>query len=166
MSSFLCLRGGRVMGYTLTLFSLFGAVALAGVVVNDSLVLLDRINRFVRGGMPVVDAVRQAGEVRFRAVVLTTITTVTGLLPLLSERSTQAQTLIPIAISLAFGLMAATVLTLVVVPTLYLVVNDAKRAARWLRRGGAYPSAETVEFAYATPGELDTRWNGAHQAEQ
>ena len=82
--------------------------------------------------------------VRFRAVLLTTVTTVAGLAPLLLERSTQAQTLIPMAISLVFGLAFATVLTLVVVPALYLGVLDLRRVARWLRRGGAYPTAQAV----------------------
>ncbi len=143
--------GHWVMGYQLTMFSLFGVVALSGVVVNDSLVLLDQINRFVREGRPVQESVGAAGEVRFRAVILTTVTTVAGLVPLLSERSTQAQTLIPMAISLAFGLAAATVLTLIFVPTLYLVVNDVKRAARWLRWGGPYPTPESVESGGGVP---------------
>jgi multidrug efflux pump subunit AcrB len=143
--------GHWIMGYDLSLFSLFGVVALAGVVVNDSLVLLDQINKLVRRGVSVHEAVRRSGEARFRAVILTTITTVCGLLPLLSERSTQAQTLIPMAVSLAFGLIAATVLTLVVVPSLYLLVNDARRTARWLRHGGAYPPPESVEPNQGVP---------------
>lgn len=147
--------GHWVMGYELTIFSLFGVVALAGVVVNDSLVLLDQVNKFVSQGLPVLEAVRQAGPSRFRAVILTTVTTVAGLLPLLSERSTQAQSLIPMAISLAFGLMAATLLTLVYVPALYLLLNDAKRVVRWLRRGGAFPSAESVEPSYAAAAGSD-----------
>jgi multidrug efflux pump subunit AcrB len=148
--------GHWLMGYELTLFSLFGVVALAGVVVNDSLVLLDQVNKQVSQGTPVGDAVRQAGPDRFRAVILTTVTTVAGLAPLLSERSTQAQSLIPMAISLAFGLMAATLLTLVYVPALYLVVNDARRVIRWLRRGGAFPSAESVEPQYAVAAGSDS----------
>ncbi len=142
------LFGHWVMGYDLTLFSLFGMVALSGIVVNDSLVLVDQVNLLVRAGTPIVEAVRQTGEARFRAVVLTAISDVVGVLPLICDRSTQAQSLIPMAISLAFGLMVGTVLTLVVVPALYLLVNDAKRAMHWLRHGGPYPSAEAVEAVH------------------
>ncbi|MFH0980045.1 MAG: efflux RND transporter permease subunit [Planctomycetota bacterium] len=138
------LLGHWIMGYDLTLFSLFGMVALSGIVVNDSLILVDQVNRSIRAGMPILDAVRQTGEARFRAVLLTAICDVVGVLPLLCDRSTQAQTLIPMAISLAFGLVFATLLTLVVVPALYLAMIDLRRAVRWLRRGGAYPSAESV----------------------
>jgi len=139
--------GHAFMGLDLTLMSLFGMVALSGVVVNDSLVLLDGINREVREGQTVREAVFAAGELRFRAVVLTSVTTVAGLLPLLAERSSQAQSVIPMATSLAFGIMFATVLTLFVVPALYLAVNDARRMIHWLRYGGAYPQAELVEEA-------------------
>jgi len=150
--------GHVLTGYDLTIMSLFGIVAMSGVVVNDSLVLLDRINAEVRqraasssprgsasqGESLVFDAVLEAGALRLRAVVLTTLTTVVGLAPLLLERSTQAKMLIPMAISLVFGLALATVLTLIVVPALYLVVIDARRVARWLHRGGAYPSADAL----------------------
>jgi multidrug efflux pump subunit AcrB len=137
--------GHAVMGLDLTLMSLFGIVALSGVVVNDSLVLLDAINAGVREGKTVLEAVRTAGEARFRAVWLTSITTIAGLGPLIFERSSQAQPVIPMAVSLSFGLMFATVLTLFVVPSLYLVVNDARRFVHWLRYGGAYPAPEIVE---------------------
>lgn len=148
--------GHWVMGYQITMFSLFGVVALAGVVVNDSIVLIDQINNACREGTPVLQAVRNAGELRFRAVILTTVTTIAGLAPLIAERSTQAQTLIPMAVSLSFGLAAATILTLVIVPTLYLVMNDAKRAARWLRRGGAFPTPEAVEPIHGVPLDSET----------
>lgn len=150
--------GHLFTGYDLTILSVFGIVAMSGVVVNDSLVLVDQINAGIRQraaglnprgsdsqqGSPVFGAVLEAGTVRFRAVVLTTLTTIAGLSPLLLERSTQAQTLIPMAISLVFGLAFATVLTLIVVPALYLAMIDVRRAARWLWRGGTYPSAEAV----------------------
>jgi multidrug efflux pump subunit AcrB len=137
--------GHAVMGYDMTIMSVFGMVALSGVVVNDSLVLLDQAKRLLAEGRSVFDAVLDAGAIRFRAVVLTTVTTIGGLAPLMFERSTQAQSLIPMAISLTFGLAVATVLTLVVVPALYLVVNDGRRVARWLWRGGAFPTPEAVE---------------------
>ncbi len=139
--------GHLLLGYDLTLMSLFGLVALSGVVVNDSLVLVDAINSAIREGKDVVTAVREAGELRFRAVVLTSITTVAGLLPLLLERSTQAKTVIPMAISLSFGVAFATLLTLFVVPSSFLLVNDARRLIRWLHYGGSYPTREVVEEA-------------------
>ncbi len=139
--------GHAILGLDLTMMSLFGIVALSGVVVNDSLVLLDAINRRVGEGRSVYEAVLAAGELRFRAVVLTSMTTVGGLLPLLLERSSQAQSVIPMATSLSFGIIFATVLTLVVVPALYLLLNDARRVIVWLRFGGNYPSQEAVEEA-------------------
>ncbi len=120
------LWGHLIMGLSLTLLSLFGIVALSGVVVNDSLVLIDFINRKIASGASVEEAVVWGGQSRFRAVILTSATTVAGLAPLLFERSPQAQFLIPMAVSLAFGLIAATVITLFVTPALYLIVADVK----------------------------------------
>jgi multidrug efflux pump subunit AcrB len=136
--------GHYVTGYDLTIMSVFGIVALSGVVVNDSLVLLDQININVRKALPVARAVLEAGQLRFRAVVLTTCTTIAGLAPLLLERSTQAQTLIPMAISLTFGLAFATALTLLVVPALYMGWHDLWRLGTWLIRGGEFPSVDAV----------------------
>jgi multidrug efflux pump subunit AcrB len=118
--------GHVVMGLQLTLMSLFGIVALSGVVVNDSLVLIDFINRALRRGMDLRGAVVHGGEARFRAIILTSATTVAGLAPMLVERSFQAQFLVTMAVSLAFGLAGATVLTLVVTPCLFLIVADVK----------------------------------------
>ena len=139
--------GHHAMGYDLTMMSIFGLVALTGVVVNDALVLIVQINRQVRQGEPVFDAIIKGAQSRFRAVVLTSLTTVAGLGPLLAERSSQARSLIPMVISLAFGLALATLLTLLVVPALYLAVNDGRRLVHWLRRGGDYPAPEQVETA-------------------
>lgn len=111
--------GHALMGIPLTLFSIFGMVTLAGVVVNDSIVLVDFINQCLRSGMPVKEALITAGSRRLRAVFLTSVTTVAGLLPMLTEKSFQAQVLIPMATSLAFGLIASTCLILVMVPYLY-----------------------------------------------
>jgi multidrug efflux pump subunit AcrB len=116
--------GHVVMGYNLTMLSMFGVIALTGVVVNDSLVLVDFINRAVRGGQPMHDAIRQAGRARFRPILLTSLTTFVGLLPLVLERSMQAQFLIPMAISLAFGVLFATFVTLLIVPIGYLMLED------------------------------------------
>jgi len=117
--------GHAIMGLPLTLFSMLGLVALTGVVVNDSIVLVDFINARVRGGMPLEQAVLEAGQRRFRPVLLTSLTTVAGLFPILMEKSFQAQVLIPMATSLCFGLMLSTLLVLVLVPTFYLVYGRA-----------------------------------------
>jgi predicted RND superfamily exporter protein len=132
------------MARDLTMMSLFGLVALSGVVVNDSLVLLDFINRSVSRGTPIFQAVLAGGQARFRAIVLTSLTTVAGLLPILAEKSFQAQFLIPMAISISFGLMGATLLTLFLVPALYLLLNDVWRILHWLRTGD-WPLPEEVE---------------------
>jgi multidrug efflux pump subunit AcrB len=112
---------------TLTIFSLLGMMALIGVVVNDSLVLVDFINKKRLEGVELMRAVLDAGQSRFRPVMLTSLTTFFGLLPLLFEKSTQAQFLIPMAISLSFGIVFATVITLVLVPVNYLLVEELKR---------------------------------------
>jgi len=116
--------GHLVMGIEFTMVSIFGIVALSGIVVNDSLILIDFINRALGEGMDVKQAVIESGKARFRPVLLTSVTTIAGLFPLLLERSFQAQFLIPMAVSICFGLMAATVLTLLYVPALYLIVQD------------------------------------------
>ncbi len=116
--------GHYFMNLDITMISIFGIVALSGIVVNDSLILIDFINSKVRQGSRVLDAVIEAGQNRFRPVLLTSVTTVAGLFPLLLETSFQAQFLIPMAVSISFGLIAATILTLIFVPSLYMVVND------------------------------------------
>jgi multidrug efflux pump subunit AcrB len=118
--------GHLATGLEITMISIFGIVALAGIVVNDSLVLIDFINARVREGAAVEAAVIAAGCQRFRPVMLTTITTIGGLLPLLLERSFQAQFLIPMAVSISFGLLFATGLTLLVIPALYQMLEDAR----------------------------------------
>ncbi len=122
--------GHLVMGLAFTMISIFGIVALSGIVVNDSLILIDFINRAHRNGMTVVEAVMESGRSRFRPVLLTSVTTIAGLFPLLLERSFQAQFLIPMAVSISFGLLAATLLTLLYVPALYLIVDDVVRAVK------------------------------------
>ncbi len=116
--------GHLLMGYALSLNSLFGVVALSGVVVNDSLVLIDLANRNVKAGLPHKDAVLSAGIQRFRPILLTTVTTFGGLMPMITETSFQARMMIPMAISLGFGVVFATLITLVLVPALYLIVED------------------------------------------
>lgn len=116
--------GHYVNGLDLTMFSLFGLVALSGIVVNDSLILIDFINTKVRSGVRLSDAIIEAGQNRFRPVLLTSVTTVAGLFPLLLETSFQAQFLIPMAVSISYGLVAATLMTLVIVPALYYTIQD------------------------------------------
>jgi multidrug efflux pump subunit AcrB len=119
--------GHFIMGYDLSILSMFGIVALTGVVVNDSLLLIDYTNRVRRKGKPLLDAIIAAGQRRFRPILLTSLTTFFGLMPMILETSVQAQFLIPMAISLAFGILFATGITLLLVPSLYLILEDARR---------------------------------------
>ncbi len=120
--------GHVVMGYGLSMISIMGIVALSGVVVNDSLVLIDAINRFRREpGTSAKDAILRGGTRRFRPILLTSLTTFFGLTPMILEPSVQARFLIPMAISLGFGVLFATAILLLLVPAVYLVVEDARR---------------------------------------
>jgi multidrug efflux pump subunit AcrB len=119
--------GHLIMGMDLTLISLLGMLALIGVVVNDSLVLVDFINKRRSEGGSLYETVSVAAAARFRPVILTSLTTFIGLMPLLFEKSTQAQFLIPMAVSLGFGILFATVITLLLVPINYIVVEDIKK---------------------------------------
>ena len=116
--------GHMLLGKDLTMLSVFGIVALTGVVVNDSLVLVDFVNRSYRSGTPLHQAIGQAGEERVRPILLTSLTTFAGLTPLLLEKSLQAQFLIPMAISLAFGVLFATGIILILVPVGYYIIED------------------------------------------
>jgi multidrug efflux pump subunit AcrB len=112
--------------FNLGLLSMFGIVALSGVVVNDSLILIDLINRERKSGIELSQIVRDCATRRFRPIMLTTLTTFFGLAPMMLERSLQARFLIPMAISLAFGVMFATLITLFLVPSLYMILEDIK----------------------------------------
>ncbi len=118
--------GHLLMGYNLSILSLFGIVALSGVVVNDSLIMIDLINRERQSGINLSQVIRDCATRRFRPIMLTTLTTFFGLAPMLLERSLQARFLIPMAISLAFGVMFATCITLLLVPALYMILEDIK----------------------------------------
>ncbi|MFO7875914.1 MAG: efflux RND transporter permease subunit [Desulfovermiculus sp.] len=120
--------GHLLMGYSLSLMSLFGIVALSGVVINNSLILVHFANRLRRQGKSVFEAVSLAGMQRFRPILLTTLTTFGGLSPMILETSRQARFLIPMAISLGFGLLFATVIILILIPCLYLVLEDMTQA--------------------------------------
>jgi multidrug efflux pump subunit AcrB len=119
--------GHLLLGYSLSLISLFGLVALTGVVVNDSLIFIDFANRRRREGMDMHDAVVSAGVQRFRPIILTTLTTFLGLTPMIFETSRQAKFLIPMAISLGFGILFATGITLLLIPALTMILNDIVR---------------------------------------
>ena len=136
---------GGGMGYSLSLVSFFGIVALSGVVVNDSLVLIDLANRKRNLGQNGYAAVVNAAVSRFRPILLTTLTTFFGLLPMIFETSRQARFLIPMAVSLGFGILFATVITLVLVPSLYLILQDV--AGLFLTDGRADDSRkDSVEW--------------------
>jgi len=122
--------GHVLLGYSLTFLSLIGFVALAGVVVNDSLIYMEFFNTERKRGLDVATAAISAGRARVRAILLTTITTVLGLLPLMLEQSLQAKFLIPMAITIAGGLISATVIILLVLPCLLLILDDMKRIVR------------------------------------
>lgn len=119
--------GHYIMGWNLIFFSLLGIIALSGVVVNASLVLVDYINRQRREGVPLFEAVTLAGVVRFRPITLTSVTTFVGLVPLMTNPQPETFMFIPMAISLAFGVLSATVITLYLVPSLYLMLDDVQR---------------------------------------
>ncbi|MEZ5977811.1 MAG: efflux RND transporter permease subunit [Planctomycetota bacterium] len=130
--------GHLITGYDLSMLSVLGIIALSGVVVNDSLVLVDYVNKRLREGATLFDAVVSAGTARFRAVILTSLTTFGGLTPLMLERSVQAQFMVPMAVSLAFGVMFATAITLLLVPTLFsLFVRDRAEAEEGRAEGVA-----------------------------
>ena len=132
--------GHILMGLDVTMMSMFGLVALTGVVVNDSLVMVDAINRRRKRHDDLLDALREAGVGRFRPILLTSLTTFVGLMPLMVERSFGAQFLVPMAVSLAFGVVFATFITLILVPTSYLILDDLERGM-----GRLFGSSETEQ---------------------
>lgn len=134
--------GHAFLGLPLTLFSMFGLVALAGVVVNDSIVLIDFINARLNAGSEPVAAMIEAGQRRFRPIVLTSLTTIAGLAPLLTEKSFQAQLLIPMAASLAFGLMLATLQVLLLIPVFYVLYLKAVKMVGLGGHAETFPSEE------------------------
>jgi len=145
--------GHLALGFQLTFLSLIGFVALSGIVVNDSLILVQFFNMKRGEGLSVYDALIAAGQARFRAIMLTTITTVLGLTPLILETSFQARFLIPMAISIAGGLISATVMILVVLPCIMLVFDDMKRVLYFLWHGEKRPEDFKPEGHYAGSAE-------------
>ena len=125
--------GHLLMGYSLSVMSMMGIVALSGVVVNDALILIVYANQLRANGMTATQAAQASGVRRFRPIILTTLTTFGGLAPMIFETSRQARFMIPMALSLGFGIVFATVITLLLVPCLYLIVDDGQRAAAWVK---------------------------------
>ena len=138
--------GHIIMGYSLSVVSMFGVLALTGVVINDSLVLIDMANRKRSSGLHPYAMILMAAQQRFRPIILTTLTTFGGLTPMIFETSRQARFLIPMAISLGFGVLFATVITLALVPSIYLIVEDLKQIARKLR-----PTPQPTSAAFTDP---------------
>ncbi|MCF7957194.1 MAG: efflux RND transporter permease subunit, partial [Phycisphaerae bacterium] len=125
--------GHMIMGYSLSIMSLMGIVALVGVVVNDSLVLIDYSNRLRKEGTSPFDAIHMAGVRRFRAIILTSLTTFGGLAPMIFETSRQARFMIPMAISLGFGILFSTAVTLVLVPSFSMILEDFHSLCRYFK---------------------------------
>jgi len=156
------LVGHLVLGMEVTLWSLVGMIAVSGIVVNDNLVLVDFINRNTERGIPMMESIRQAGAARFRPIILTSLTTFGGLVPLMMETSLQAQFLIPMAISIAFGVMFATLVSLVLVPATYHILVDLNQLARDAAlffsgaRRGPVSVAEEVDRSFDEESEDDS----------
>ena len=141
------LLGHMIMGLTPSYLSIFGMLALAGVVVNDSLVLVDFVNQRLREGVPLLDACLEAGGKRFRPIMLTSVTTFAGLLPLMLETSLQAQFLIPMAVSLGFGVVFATAITLYLIPCSLVVAEDCSRVLSSIKNWYFRPFRDVKEEA-------------------
>lgn len=138
--------GHGIVGIPVSLLSVFGMIGLLGVLVNDTIVFMDRYNAVLKTGATVKEAALEASKSRFRPILLTTVTTVAGLLPLISETSMQAQFLIPMAVSLAFGVLFGTLMILIFFPTALLFGNDFMRTIRWFV-SGKKPAQLEVEIA-------------------
>jgi multidrug efflux pump subunit AcrB len=126
------LLGHWIEDKPMSIFSWLGVLALSGVIVNDSVVFLDKFNSNMREGMRLKEAIQNAGVSRFRAIMLTSLTTVSGLYPLIAEKSFQAQFLIPMAVSLAYGVLLGTFFVLLIFPVFIAVGNDIRRFMSWL----------------------------------
>jgi multidrug efflux pump subunit AcrB len=138
--------GHGIVGIPVSLLSAFGMIGLLGVLVNDAIVFVDRYNALLKSGASILEAALEAAKSRFRPILLTTVTTVAGLLPLISETSMQAQFLIPMAVSLAFGVLFGTFMILLFFPSALLFGNDFMRMLKWFL-SGKKPSMMEVEVA-------------------
>ena len=148
--------GHLILGMDLSVLSVFGILAAAGVVVNDSLVMVDYVNNARKRGERLKDAVMHAGTKRFRAIMLTSLTTFIGLVPIIFfEESAQAQIVIPMAVSLSFGVLFATIVTLVLIPSLYLIIEDMRNFS--FRKKKAIPTGDTTEDTTIDSGLVSTK---------
>lgn len=155
------LLGHLILGIPVSMTSYFGIIALAGVVVNDSLILVDFVNRERNAGTALETAVKKAAKSRFRAILLTSMTTFLGLVPItLFETSLQAQLVIPMAASLAFGILFATIITLFLVPSLYLILDDFHQ---WWK--GAWEHVTPSRFQSNRSTGMDTGSSMTHRTE-
>jgi len=134
--------GHGIQGIQVNTLSIYGIIALAGILINDSIVFVDQINRNIREGQKVFDAVYNAGISRLRPILLTTLTTAVGLGPIIFETSRQAQFLIPMAVSVAYGLMFGTFILLIVLPASYLVQNKFRLWTAYLFTGKKFEPEE------------------------
>ena len=156
---------GAVLGHVLmrtelSIMSMCGFVALAGVVVNDSLLMVDYVNRNRKTSSNLLEAAVSAGAVRFRAILLTSLTTFVGLTPMLMETDMQARFIIPMAISLGFGILFATTITLLLVPSAYVILEDLRIAGRWLlgrQPDPALQSVDDIEISTSSSDDLINR---------
>ncbi len=138
--------GHYIHGFPMNILSYLGIIGLVGIVVNDGLVFTNKFNDYLKQGLPFDEALFQTGKARFRAIFLTSITTIAGLAPLMLEKSLQAQFLIPMAISISYGIAVATVLTLFILPMFLSFSNSVKVYWKYLMTG-VKPSKESVERA-------------------
>jgi multidrug efflux pump subunit AcrB len=141
----------------LSILSNFGLIALCGIIINDAVVFLTKFNSNIKEGMDIKSAAFQAGLDRFRPIMLTSITTVLGLYPLILGKSLQAQFLIPMAISVAYGVLFGTLLIIVCFPSMILIVNDIRRILSFIYNGGKWPKAEEVEPAFVEDESIKNR---------
>ncbi|HSG62072.1 MAG TPA: efflux RND transporter permease subunit, partial [Pseudomonadales bacterium] len=149
------LFGHFILGLSMSVLSLCGIVALAGVVVNDSLILVDFVNRAREQGLSIRNAAVDSGCYRFRAIILTSLTTFVGLVPIIMERSLQAQIVIPMATSLAFGILFSTVVTLILVPLLYIILDDIRKTSRRFFTWWWKPNTNEAQASITQHGSAD-----------
>jgi multidrug efflux pump subunit AcrB len=146
--------GHWIHRFAINVLSALGIIALIGIMVNDGLVLISKLNSNLKSGMSYDEALFNAGKSRFRAIFLTSLTTIAGLAPLIFEQSRQAQFLIPMAISIAYGIGIATILTLVLLPVGLSLFNSLKIHTKWFFTGKKYTNEE-VERAIIEQKEVE-----------
>ncbi len=146
ISFFGTVLGHWIMGHDFSLLSMAGFVGVAGLVINDSIVLVECINDFLAHGKPLLESLETSIQARLRAIWLTSVTTFGGLAPMMFETSAQAQFLVPVAIAISFGVLFETIFVLILIPSMLASLNDFRRFGRWLRTGH-WPTPEEVEPA-------------------